>query len=80
VVERGKKIIVNFNEKNVLDDSPYALPPKLAVVRVPERLLVNSGVVDSLLRFKKDGYHIAIGGFTAYQVMKTLFSNRPPVR
>ncbi len=74
VVERGKKIIVNFNEKNVLDDSPYALPPKLAVVRVPERLLVNSGVVDSLLRFKKDGYHIAIGGFTGVSGYEKLFS------
>ncbi|NLD39081.1 MAG: HDOD domain-containing protein [Desulfatiglans sp.] len=74
VVERGKRIIVNFNEKNVLDDSPYALPPKLAVVRVPEKMLVNSEVVDSLLRFKKDGYHIAIGGFTGASGYEKLFS------
>src|SRR5512145_314815 len=64
VVDRGKKIIVNFNEKNILDDSPYALPPRLAVIRVPEKLLVNKGIVESLLKFKKDGYVIAIDCFT----------------
>jgi c-di-GMP phosphodiesterase len=74
VVDKGKKIIVNFNEKNILDDSPYALPPRLAVIRVPEKLLVNKSLVDSLINLKKDGYIIAIGGFTGNADYVNLFS------
>ncbi len=73
VLDRGKKIIVNFNEKNILDDSPYALPPVLTMVKVPENLLSNRNVVDSLLKLKTDGYLIAIGDITGSPEFETLY-------
>jgi EAL and modified HD-GYP domain-containing signal transduction protein len=64
ILSRGKKIIVNFSEKNILDELPYALPPVLAAVKVPEQLCANPSVAESLGRLKEDGYMIALEGFT----------------
>ncbi|MFH0726419.1 MAG: HDOD domain-containing protein [Pseudomonadota bacterium] len=64
ILSRGNRIIVNFSEKNILDEIPYALPPVLAAVKVPERLCANSSVFGSLSRLKADGYMIALEGFT----------------
>jgi c-di-GMP phosphodiesterase len=64
ILSRGKKIIVNFSEKNILDELPYVLPPVLAAVKVSEQLCMNSSVSDSLTRLKEDGYMIALEEFT----------------
>ncbi len=74
VLDRGKKIIVNFNEKNLLDDSPYALPPGLTVIKVPEGLLANKSVSDSLIKLKTDDYLIAVGDFTGNQEHEAVYS------
>lgn len=64
ILSGGKKIIVNFSEKNILDEIPYALPPVLAALKVPEQLCLKPLVSDSLSRLKADGYMIALEGFT----------------
>lgn len=64
ILDRGKKIIINFNEKSILNDLPYAFPPILAVVKVVENIYLQPHVPDVLKRLKSDGYLIAVDGFT----------------
>ena len=73
ILERGKKIIVNFSEKSMLDDHPYAFPPILAAVKVAEDLYAKSRVPDVLKRLKADGYLIAVGGFTGNPAFGPLY-------
>lgn len=63
IVSSGKKIMVNFSEKNILRELPYALPPVLAAIKVSEQMCTRQAVSDSLGRLKGDGYMIAIEGF-----------------
>ncbi len=64
IVERGKKIVVDFNEKGILGNMPYALPPLLAVVKIAEMKNPRPELVASLARLKSDGYLVAVAGFT----------------
>ncbi|MFZ1200090.1 MAG: HDOD domain-containing protein [Desulfobacterales bacterium] len=60
MLDRGKKIVLDFNAKGLLDDLPYVLPPASAVVKVDETVGSNPEVVLSLKRMKTDGFLIAI--------------------
>jgi EAL and modified HD-GYP domain-containing signal transduction protein len=73
ILERGKKIIVNFNEKSMLVDLPYAFPPILAAVKVAENLYAKPHVPGVLKRLKSDGYMIAVGGFTGNPAFGPLY-------
>ena len=64
ILDRGKKILLDFNEKAILDDMPYALQPDSAVVKVDEHLFSNPEIAPSLERLKTDGFMIAVTGFT----------------
>ncbi|MFZ0613573.1 MAG: HDOD domain-containing protein [Desulfobacterales bacterium] len=65
MLDRGKKIILDFNAKGLLDDLPYVLPPASAVVKVDAAVGSNPEVVLSLKRMKTDGFLIAIDQFSA---------------
>ena len=73
ILDRGKKIIINFNEKTMLDDLPYAFPPILAAVKVVEDIYTQPHVPDVLKRLKSDGYLIAVGGFTGNPAFAPLY-------
>ena len=64
IADRGKKVIVNFSEKNILDNLPYALPAALTVVQVSEETFQRPSVPENLNRLKSDGYLIAVSGFS----------------
>jgi EAL and modified HD-GYP domain-containing signal transduction protein len=65
ILDRGKKVIVNFNEKSILEKLPYALPPVLAAVKVTEDICSRPQALEALKRLKEDGYLIAVSQFTA---------------
>ncbi|UCF92583.1 MAG: HDOD domain-containing protein [Desulfobacterales bacterium] len=73
VLDRGKKVFVNFNEKSILDNLPYALPPVLVAVKVEEHLYKRSSVAELLHRLKSDGYLIAVAGFSGDPVCDPLY-------
>jgi len=73
ILEREKKIIVNFSEKSMLDNLPYAFPPILAAVKVAENLYAKPRVPDVLKRLKADGYLIVVGGFTGNPAFRPLY-------
>jgi EAL and modified HD-GYP domain-containing signal transduction protein len=64
IADRGKKVILNFSEKNILDNLPYALPAALTVVRVTEKTFQRPSVPESLNRLKSDRYLIAVDEFS----------------
>jgi EAL and modified HD-GYP domain-containing signal transduction protein len=64
ILRQGKKIIVNFNEKSILDNLPYALPPVLAAVKVTEQVFDRPAVPEVLNRLKADGYWVVVAQFS----------------
>jgi c-di-GMP phosphodiesterase len=64
ILDRGKKIIVNFSEKGILDNLPYALPAALTVIKVTRSLPLGQSALDSLNTLKSDGYMIAVEWFS----------------
>jgi c-di-GMP phosphodiesterase len=73
VMDKGKKVIVNFNEKNILDNFPYAFPQNLAAVMVTEDMVGRPNVLNMLSRLKSDGYLIAVRGFTGNSACAPLY-------
>ena len=65
IIDRSRKVVVNFNEKALLENLPYALPPVLTAVQVTEQVSKRPSVMEQLSRFKSDGYLIVIAGFSA---------------
>jgi EAL and modified HD-GYP domain-containing signal transduction protein len=63
-LERGKTVIVAFDEKSILEKAPYALPPVLTAIQVSESASVQPEVLELLNQMKSDGYLIAIDGFS----------------
>jgi len=64
IQSRGKKIIINFNEKGILNDMPYALQPMSTVVRVEESVYSNPDAIESLTQLKSDKFLVAVSGFS----------------
>src|SRR5687767_14102673 len=64
LTDNGKKIIVDFTEKSILENLPHALPPTLAAVKVEERVSQTPSVMESLGNLKSDGYLIAVEQFS----------------
>lgn len=60
VLDRGKKIVVRFSEKSILEDLPYALPPGRAVLRISGSKHLEPELKQTLKRLKSDGYLIFV--------------------
>ena len=73
VVDRNKKVIVNFNEKTILDNLPYAWPAALTVVQVSEKTFLRPSVPDVLDQLSSDGYLIAVSDFSGDAVFEPLY-------
>ena len=73
IADRGKKVLVNFSEKNILDNLPYALPAALTVVQVTEKTFHRPSVPDILNRLKSDGYLIAVNEFSGEADFEPLY-------
>ena len=64
ITERGRKVIVDFTEKSILENLPYALPPALAALKVSEAVCGKPSAIDALTGLKSEGYLIAVQGFS----------------
>lgn len=74
IVERGKKVLVDFSEKSILEHLPYALPPELTMIQVPPEVFEKPSVPDALIQMKSDGYALAVSGFSPSEALKALFA------
>jgi len=59
-VERGKKIMVGFDDASILAGLPYAMPPSCGVVRVLPCSSPAAGLETALQKLRGDGYHIVL--------------------
>jgi c-di-GMP phosphodiesterase len=59
-MERGKKIMVGFDETGIMTGVPYALPSASGVVRVLANKVQASGLEAALQALRGDGYQIAL--------------------
>ena len=60
----NKKILINFGQRSILDDVPYALPPAQTVIQVPEEALLDDEIMTALKGLVRDGYCVAVDDFT----------------
>jgi EAL and modified HD-GYP domain-containing signal transduction protein len=74
IVERGKKVMIAFSEKNILEHLPYALPPELTMVQVSLEVLDKPSVPEALARLKADGYSLAVHGFDEAAASKAVYA------
>ena len=73
VLKQGHRIVLNFDELGIIDNMPYALPPGLAAVQVDERLFLQPAMPEMLERLKRDGYLIAVRGFSGNRAFEPLY-------
>jgi EAL and modified HD-GYP domain-containing signal transduction protein len=72
-MDSGRKVIVDFSERGILENLPYALPPALGVVKLTERTSQKAGVLETLEALKADGYIIFVDGFSGDPVFSKLY-------
>lgn len=60
----GKRLMVAFSQKSILDAVPYALPAASAAIKIDEKELMDPSLLPALKKLKADGYPLAIGGFS----------------
>lgn len=72
VSERGRRLVIRLSEKPVLDHLPYALPPAMGVLKLPEETPTDPGTLDLLSRLKADGYLVALEHFRGHEAQAAL--------
>lgn len=61
----GKKVLINFDEKTVLDGVPLALPAANTVIQIPESAKVAPRLLEVLKTLKVEGYAVALDNYEA---------------
>jgi EAL and modified HD-GYP domain-containing signal transduction protein len=59
-MERGKKIMVAFDEKGILSGTPHALPPASGVLRVLSGEIDAAALAKALQTLRSEGYQTAL--------------------
>lgn len=73
-VERGKRIMLAFNEHSLLQKAPYAFSPAHCVVKFQGKSSDKAGLVEALSALKKDGYALAVDIVADSVVIKEMLS------
>ncbi len=66
-IKQSKRIFINFTEQLLLAGAPRSLPPAVTVIEVLESIGASEQVVQELIRYKQEGYMIAIDDYTGDQ-------------
>jgi len=60
----NKKILINFGQRSILDDVPYALPPAQTMIQVTEESLMDDQLMEALKGLVRDGYSVAVEDYS----------------
>ena len=60
VSERGRKLVVSLDEKMIVEQFPYALPPNLALIKVTHQQPAEASLIEALEELKRDDYGLAV--------------------
>ena len=74
IVDQGKRAVVSFSEKNIIDHLPYALPSSLTVLQVAEDIFEGEDIPERLRQLKADGYQISVTDFSGDQKYIPLYN------
>jgi c-di-GMP phosphodiesterase len=74
ILQGGKKIIIDFTEKSILERLPYALPPVHTVIKIDEQASRRESSMEVLNRLKADKYLLAVQGFTGSPICTPVYS------
>ncbi|MCK5312573.1 MAG: HDOD domain-containing protein, partial [Desulfobacteraceae bacterium] len=73
ILDKGKKIMMNFSQKGIMNNLPYALPPNRAVVKITNLDTLDDSLIDVIQQLKNDGYQIAVSWSMDYKKNKPVF-------
>lgn len=68
------RILVNFAEKSIINNVPYALPAKHTVIQIPETCSPDASLLETLRQMQSNGYGLALDDFTGKGCADELFS------
>ncbi len=74
IMGRVKKIMINFSQKNILDNLPYALPPTRAAVKITDPRKISGTALETLEQLKDDGYQIIVGWTSEHETCSAVFN------
>lgn len=74
ISDRGKKLLVPFGEKAVLDQIPYALPPALGAVEIDEQAVHPREILPALEDLSGSGYLLVVSNFTGEPAWGRIYS------
>ncbi len=57
------RTFINFSEKSIHENVPYALPAETTVVEIDEPSSPSDAYMEALAKLKEDGYSLALDGF-----------------
>ncbi len=73
ITARKKRVVVNLNEKSVLDNQVYILPPDRTTVQVSEQVFRGARIAEHITQLKADGFQIAVPDFTGATECQALY-------
>lgn len=59
-MERGKKVLVAFDNKSIASGLPRALPAEYGSIRLPEESTQSSPVMEALGKLRSEGYQVIL--------------------
>ena len=73
IMDRDKKIMVNFSRENILDNIPYALPPGRTAVKITDPAVPSDPLIQALAKLKADGYRITVPWVKDHETFRAVF-------
>ena len=73
VLEKKRKIMMNFSMKEIYNKLPYALPPNRAAIKLLELSNLDNTYFDSVKQLKEDEYQIVAVWSKDYKKYKSFF-------
>ncbi|MCK5097011.1 MAG: hypothetical protein KAR45_02855, partial [Desulfobacteraceae bacterium] len=73
VLEKKRKIMMNFSMKEIYNKLPYALPPNRAAIQLLELSNLEKAYFDSVQQLKEDEYQIVVEWSRDYKKYKSFF-------
>ncbi len=74
-MERGKRILLAFNEQGILEKAPYAFSPSQCVVKFQGRSNHKEALVAALKALKADGYTLAVDVLADHAIIKEILAS-----
>ncbi len=73
ITARKKRVVINLNEKSVLDNHVYILPPERTTVQVSEQVFRAAQIAERIGQLKTDGFQIAVPDYTGAADCQALY-------